>query len=251
MRYFLILSYKGMAYNGWQIQTKQKHVASVQGVLENRLGYILGHAVRLVGSGRTDAGVHAYHQVAHFDTPSELDKNRILPRLNRFLPPDIAVQDLFLTRPEAHARFGAVARHYVYRISTVKNPFEIETAWLLNKTLNLDYLNALAIKIKTANSFRHFTTAKTDSHNFNCIVAESRWAKKGAIYQFYIIANRFLRSMVRLLVGQMVKVNLGEIAETVFERQLFDPNFQTTLKFTAPACGLTLARVDYPAGLKT
>lgn len=251
MRYFMVLSYKGTAYNGWQIQTKQKHVVSVQGVLENKLTCVLGHPVRLIASGRTDTGVHARQQVAHFDTPSELNDTQLISRLNRFLPSDIAIHDLFLVQPRAHARFDAQARHYLYQISTSKNPFEADTSWTFNRPLDLDYLNTLAAKLKMGNCFRQFTTAKTDLHNFNCTIQESKWTKKNGIYQFYIIANRFLRSMVRILVGQMVKTNLGQATQTLFEKQIFEPNLQTTLKFKAPAKGLSLAQVVYPDHIKT
>ena len=245
MRYFLEISYKGTAYNGWQIQTKQKHVISVQSTLENRLAYILGHPVSLIASGRTDAGVHAEQQVAHFDTDLELDKGKIMNRLNHFLPADIAVQNLYLAHFNAHARFDVQKRQYIYRINSSKNPFLGETTWLITKPLDLDYLNHLAAKIKPICCFRQFTKSKTDNHNFKCLIEEAIWIQAGYLYQFSIIANRFLRSMVRLLVGQMIKVSLGELSQEIFERQLLEPDVETTLKFTAPAQGLTLVRVIY------
>ncbi len=250
MRYFLELCYKGTAYNGWQIQTKQAHVKTVQAVLENRLSLMLNEKIRLIVSARTDTGVHARQQFAHFETIQDINTANIHYKLNKFVPADIAIRKIRPTNPKAHARFDALQRVYEYQVITLKDPFSNQMAWFYTKAFNFKVLEKTAKILEQSTYFKNFSKVKTDSHNFCCYIYEATWVKKSDhLFCFYIRGNRFLRSMVRLLVGQMLQVASGKMSIELFEKQLTyqkDGKPQTYTCLSAPAQGLTLMQISFP-----
>ena len=241
MRYFLELSYNGKNYKGWQVQPD---VISVQEKLTKALSTILRKEIEVVGAGRTDAGVHASQMYAHFDYEKELAEN-FTYKLNAILPDDIVIYKTILVADEAHARFDATSRSYEYRICLERNPFLLDITWqLYHKTVDIDLMNEAAKILYEYEDFECFSKVKTDVHTFNCTVTNAEWIVEGTMLTFHISANRFLRNMVRAIVGTLLDVGLQKITVNDF-RQIIESKNRSKAGVSVPAKGLFLTQVAY------
>jgi tRNA pseudouridine38-40 synthase len=244
MRYFLQLAYDGSRYHGWQVQPNAR---SVQQVLDEALGTLLREAIASTGSGRTDTGVHAAQQFAHFDVAVPLDADETCYRLNRFLPPDIAVQALYPVGKEAHARFDALARTYEYRVSLTKDPFRRAYSHHAWRAPDLEQMNGAAATLPGTQDFTTFSKTKGDTPHYLCHLYEAAWDQEGEGLVFRIRANRFLRGMVRLVVGTLLEVGAGKRTVAEFAAALAAQD-RRLAGGAAEAAGLFLTRVEYPPG---
>lgn len=244
LRYFIKLSYFGKAYFGWQIQPKQ---ITVQEVLEDKLSTLLRQPIKIFGAGRTDTGVHAFNMYAHFDFDENLNEDLIY-RLNAFLPKDIVIKELIAVTDEAHARFDALERTYHYFIQIGKNPFNFETTWQMKNKLNIDAMNLAAELLLGKKDFSSFAKLHTDVKTHICDVKYAKWKKNGEILQFTITADRFLRNMVRAIVGTLVEVGKGKLNLEEF-KQIIEQKDRSFAAGSAPAQGLFLAEVKYPKSI--
>jgi tRNA pseudouridine38-40 synthase len=244
MRYFITLAYRGTHYIGWQ---RQPEGHSVQGTLEGALTTVLRHEVEVTGCGRTDTGVHATYYVAHFDTESVVP-DTILRSLNGLLPQDMAAFSVVPVSPTAHARFDARDRAYEYHITSRKDPFRTETAWWLPTAgqLDLDQLNTAAALLLDYEAFAPFCKTHSDVDHYRCDLREARWVRSddGHSLVFHIAANRFLRGMVRLIVGACISVAKGQITLDQLRKAL-DEQTPLPQRFSVPAHGLALTRIVY------
>lgn len=203
MRYFIELSYFGKAYHGWQNQPKS---ISVQELLENNIGKILGSSIQIVGAGRTDAGVHAKQMFAHFDHQDAIDADLLKYKLNSMLPKDIAISEIFRVKENSHARFDAVSRSYEYHIIQEKDPFNKDSAWFLKHDLDVEKMNMAAAILKDYTNFKCFSKSRTDVRTYNCRIDVAEWRLEGKKLVFHITADRFLRNMVRAVVGTLIEI---------------------------------------------
>ena len=244
MRYFIEFSYNGKNYHGWQLQPK---AITVQGVLQNALTTILREEISVIGAGRTDSGVHALQMFAHFDTERELSDD-LVRKLNAFLPYDIAVHSICAVKPDAHARFDALKRTYQYHISIEKSPFRYDYSMPLTLPLNVDIMNEAAQILFDYTDFQCFSKTHTDVKTFNCKIYEAHWAIVGSELVFTITADRFLRNMVRAIVGTLINVGLQKLSLTGFEDIIISKS-RSKAGASVPACGLFLTQVTYPEEL--
>ena len=241
MRYFIEFSYNGKNYHGWQLQPK---AITVQGVLQNALTTILREEISVIGAGRTDSGVHALQMFAHFDTERELSDD-LVRKLNAFLPYDIAVHSIRAVKTDAHARFDALKRTYQYHISIEKSPFRYDYSMPLTLPLNVDVMNEAAQILFDYTDFQCFSKTHTDVKTFNCKIYEAHWAIVGSELVFTITADRFLRNMVRAIVGTLINVGLQKLSLTGFEDIIISKS-RSKAGASVPACGLFLTQVTYP-----
>jgi tRNA pseudouridine38-40 synthase len=243
-RYFIELSYLGKNYAGWQ---SQPNAPSIQSALESALTTLLRRQTFVLGSGRTDSGVHAKQQFAHFDTQTALDVAEIRYRLNALLPADIAVRNLHPTVAQAHARYDAQWREYVYVVGLRKNSFLFENVALyhLRQNLDLERLNAAAAIFLEYTDFKSFSKVKTDVKHFDCMLKEARWYQSGDFLFFHVKANRFLRGMVRTMVGTLLKAGAGKLSKEAL-RAILDAKDRKKAGVAAPPQGLYLYQVHYP-----
>ena len=243
MRYFIEFSYKGTAYHGWQ---RQPNAMSVQQQLEDAFSMLLGHQTIIVGAGRTDTGVHAKQMFAHVNLDLPLDQvKQLVYRLNKFLPHDIAIIDMHSVREDAHARFDATSRSYTYHMVQHKNPFAHEWAYTFTSTLDFEAMNAAAALLLTHTNFKCFSRSKTDVKTYDCNVTEAIWKQVDSSWVFYISANRFLRNMVRAIVGTLLDVGTGKTNLEDFQN-ILNSSDRTKAGSSAPAHGLFLTKVHYP-----
>lgn len=245
MRYFLEIAYDGTRFHGWQVQP---NALSVQEVLEDCLSKVLRQPIATTGSGRTDTGVHATQQFVHFDVAQRLDTAQAVYKFNRLLPADIAANNLYLVSDEAHARFDAFARTYHYYISLWKNPFNRHYAAYINKPLDVELMNAAAAILLKYEDFTTFSKVKGDTKHYRCTIYEASWQQHGQELIFTIRANRFLRGMVRLIVGTLLDVGRGKLSITQFEHIIASQD-RSKASGAAPSEGLYLAKVEYPEHL--
>ena len=243
MRYFIECSYKGTNYSGWQIQ---ENANTVQAEIEKALSMILKNAISIMGSSRTDTGVHAMHQVAHFEVENELlDRENVVYRLNKILPHDISIKKIYAVKDDYHARFEATSRKYEYRISSLKNPFQRGMYYEFNQILDVTLMNRACEKLFQHTDFECFSKIKTDVNTFDCTIMEARWERsEGEILVFYIKANRFLRGMVRAIVGTLLEVGLGRLTVEDFEQIILSKDRKKAGR-AVPAEGLFLMEVNY------
>lgn len=245
MRYFAELAYNGTRYCGWQ---RQSNALSVQERLEDAMSTILGGKIETTGCGRTDAGVHASQYFAHFDWEGAIP-NGFSGRLNRLLPPDIALYRVFEAAPDAHARFDAVLRSYEYRILLRKDPFYAETAWHFPffSRLNLDKVQYAAGLLMEYESFFPFCKSETDAKTMRCALSRSEWIldERAGRFTFHISSDRFLRGMVRLIVGMCLNVGLGQVSIDEV-RQALEMEQRLQKSYSVPPNGLFLTEVRYP-----
>jgi tRNA pseudouridine38-40 synthase len=245
MRYFLELSYNGANYRGWQ---RQRDAPSVQQTLEEALSTLLGDRTDVTGAGRTDTGVHAAHYVAHFDTPTEIEAGgeaQFLYRLNSILPPDIATKSLRAVADDAHARFDARQREYTYYILPFKEPFRTGVAWQYTVPLDVEAMNRAAAHLLEARDFTTFAKLGGGNKTNLCRVSKAEWRREadGGLV-FTIRADRFLRNMVRAIVGTLVDVGRGKLSPEGFIA-LTDARDLSLASGGAPAHGLFLTDITY------
>lgn len=242
MRYFLKLSYKGTAYHGWQIQPNAQ---SVQEVLQNALQTVLRSEISVVAAGRTDTGVHAKLMYAHFDIqtlPYQADV--CVFKLNSLLPKDIAILDILTVADDAHARFDAKKRTYEYHINQEKNPFDTEGSWYFRHSLDLELMNKAAEILLQKSDFESFSKVHTEVNNFRCDISYAHWERQDHKLIFTISADRFLRNMVRAIVGTLINVGTHKISLEEFEL-IIDRKNRSEAGFSVPAHGLYLTAVEY------
>lgn len=241
MRYFIELSYKGTNYHGWQIQPD---ASSVQEEITKALATILQEKILLVGAGRTDAGVHASQMFAHVDTVKKLTDDYV-HKLNAILPNDIVIKSIKEVSGETHARFDAVSRTYEYRILLGRDPFLLETTWQLHqKNLQIEKMNEAANLLFKYEDFESFSKVKTDVNTFNCTIMKAVWTLEDKHLIFHIKANRFLRNMVRAIVGTLLEVGLGKKTVEDF-RKIIESKKRSEAGLSVPAKGLFLTEVCY------
>lgn len=241
MRYFIELSYNGKNYHGWQIQPD---VISVQEKLNKAVSTIFQEKIAVVGAGRTDTGVHASQMFAHFNTEITL-KGDVPHKLNSLLPSDIVVYNVFAVDKEKHARFDALCRSYEYKIWMGRNPFLLDFSWQIHsQDLDINLMNEAAKLLLEYTDFQTFSKVKTDVYTYNCHVTEAVWKQNGKELVFYISANRFLRNMVRAIVGTLVDVGLGKITKEDF-RKIIESKNRSNAGLSVPAKGLFLTNIKY------
>lgn len=242
-RYFIDLAYDGAAYHGWQIQPNG---SSVQQCLAQALSTYLRVPTEVTGAGRTDAGVHASHMTAHFDSAVELDTALLTDKLNRLLPPDIAVHGVRPVRPDAHARFDALSRTYRYYVTTVKSPFGRQQKCRLFGRMDFDAMNRAAAVLADYVDFTSFSKLHTDVKTNNCRIMQARWDALGPTdWVFTIQADRFLRNMVRAVVGTLFEVGRGKLTVEGF-RRIIEQKDRCKAGSSAPGHALFLEEVAYP-----
>ncbi|WP_375242627.1 tRNA pseudouridine(38-40) synthase TruA [Lacinutrix sp.] len=246
MRYFIELSYNGKAYHGWQIQP---NAISIQEVLEKGLSTLLKEPIATMGAGRTDAGVHATQLFAHFDTEALFDIKTLIYKLNSFLPEDIAIKSIFKVKANSHARFHATSRQYLYRIALEKNPFNKEQAFLLKPKLNIDKLKAATKILLDYKDFQCFSKSNTDVKTYHCNIMKAEWSLVENELHFIIKADRFLRNMVRAIVGTLINIGIGKIeVETLHD--IIKSKNRSEAGFSVPAHALYLTKIEYPDSIK-
>ena len=242
-RYFLQLSYKGSRYFGWQ---RQPNEISVQEVLEKALSTVLREDIAVVGAGRTDTGVHASFYVLHFDVSNEIQEpEKLVYHLNRFLPGDIAVQNIKKVNNDFHARFSAASRTYKYFISTVKDPFNTETCYQFTVSIDVEKMNEAAKTLFEYTDFTSFAKLHTDVKTNNCKIFQAEWERNDNKMVFTIKADRFLRNMVRAIVGTLLEVGKGKITVDDF-RSIIELKNRGAAGTSAPPQGLFLVDIEYP-----
>lgn len=245
MRYFIEVAYNGKNYFGWQRQPNQ---ISVQQVLEESLSTLLRGEIKLTGAGRTDTGVHAKQLMAHFDFDVIENKENLIFRMNSFLPQDIAIKNLFEVQSDAHARFDALERKYEYIIGIGKDPFSQGFAFRVNNKPDIDLMNRAAEMLLHHKNFQCFSRSKTDVKTYNCKVKEAHWRERGDKLVFTIVADRFLRNMVRAIVGTLLDVGYGKKTLEDFEHILISRSREEA-GASAPAHALYLAKIVYPKSI--
>ena len=222
----------------------QPDAISIQEKLNEALSKVWQETIEVVGAGRTDTGVHAKQMFAHFDVQSQV-KEEIVYKLNSILPNDIVVSKLVEVEPEKHARFDAVSRSYEYKIWLGRNPFLLDFSWQIHSQyLDVDAMNQAAKILLKYKDFQSFSKVKTDVHTYNCDIFDAHWKVDKADLTFYISANRFLRNMVRAIVGTMVDVGLGKISVLDFEEIIKSKN-RSNAGLSVPALGLFLTEIKY------
>ncbi|MFT5753116.1 MAG: tRNA pseudouridine38-40 synthase [Flavobacterium sp.] len=242
MRYFIEFAYNGKNYHGFQTQP---NATSVQETLTKALQLLIYKSIEIVGAGRTDSGVHAKQMFAHFDYENELDNLYWVPKLNSYLPKDIVIYDIFEVKKEAHARFEASARTYEYNIHTFKDAFLEDTSWYCFQKLNVDLMNKACEILFEHTDFECFSKVHTEVFTFNCTITEANWKQKENQLIFTIKADRFLRNMVRAIVGTMINIGLEKTSLEEFKEIIKSKN-RSKAGFSVPAHGLFLVKVDYP-----
>ncbi len=242
-RYFLHLCYKGTNYSGWQSQPNQ---ASIQREIEKALTAVhSNNPVAVTGCGRTDAGVHATNYYAHFDSSLSIDTTALKQKLNGMLGGQIAVLNVYRVSPTAHARFDAISRTYHYFVHFQNDPFREDRSWLVSRRLNVENMNLAALAMTGKRDFQCFSKVHTEVKNFICDVSNAQWIPTDKGLVFTITANRFLRGMVRAIVGTMMDVGMEKLSVVDFCKVLESAD-RCEAGMSVPAKGLFLTDVRYP-----
>jgi len=245
-RYFMELAYHGKPYHGWQIQP---NAPTVQEALIKALSIILKHDVNIVGAGRTDTGVHAAHFVAHFDwTGKDFSTTDLAYKLNRYFPNNIRIDNVQEVDSQTHSRFSASRRTYHYLISREKSTFLSEYTWFLQNDLDIRKMNTASEILLNNSDFTSFARLHADTKTNICQLSKAFWTEKGSILVFEISADRFLRNMVRAIVGSLVEVGKGKTSSDDFDK-IIEQMDRSAAGQSAPAHGLFLSRIDYPSEL--
>lgn len=244
MRYFIELAYNGTGFHGWQTQ---ENAPTIQEEIEEKLTTIFRKPMAIMGCGRTDTGVHAKQYFAHFDTEETLpiSEEDLAHKLNAMLHIGIAINRIFPVSEDAHARFSAIKRSYQYRITTVKHPFETETAYRFNIPIDISAMNKACQLMLGEKDFGCFCKANADNHTDICTVYMAEWKQIDQLITFNVIANRFLRNMVRAIVGTLLEVGQGRMSLEEFQTVLNSKD-RTKAGRSVPAHGLYLTAVEYP-----
>lgn len=247
LRYFIDLAYLGKAYHGWQIQP---NAISVQEEVERVLSTLLREEIKVMGAGRTDTGVHARQLVAHFDSDEVKDPNELCFRANAFLPADIAFKAIYAVREDAHARFDATSRTYQYHLSFHKDPFTQDLAYRAPSKPDLHLMNQAAAIMMEYQDFEAFSRTGSDVKTFLCNISHAQWSVSDQGLIFTITADRFLRNMVRAVVGTLLEVGLGKCSLEAF-RAIIESKDRSRAGASAPAHGLYLTAVNYPDNIRS
>ena len=245
MRYFISLAFKGTYFHGWQVQP---NAVSVQGKINEGLSMLLKEDIMTLGAGRTDAGVHAKQMYAHFDTDKEFDCEKIAYRLNSYIDDTILIKSIFQVSETAHARFHATSRTYEYWLCQEKNPFLKDAAWLMYSNLDFYSMNEAAAYLTQVKDFSSFAKIHSDVKTHICYVHKAAWQEHEDKWVFTIQANRFLRNMVRAIVGTLVDVGKGKMTIQEF-KDVITKLDRSSAGVSAPAKGLYLVNVEYPQDL--
>jgi tRNA pseudouridine38-40 synthase len=242
MRYFFEIAYNGARYHGWQ---NQHNAIGVQQLVEEGLSKIFRQKIAITGSGRTDAGVHCAQQFFHVDLEKTFDPDKLRQQMNSFLPADIAIGAIRAVKPDAHARYDARERTYEYHLTTKKNPLLVGRAYYCFKPLDFEKMNAAAALLTGEHDFECFSKVKTDVNHFICDLKLARWNQKGDLWVFTISANRFLRGMVRAIVGTLLEVGSGKMTVNQV-KQILESRDRKKAGMNVPPEGLYLMSVKYP-----
>ncbi len=243
-RYFIFLSFKGTSYHGWQLQPNS---VTIQGIIDNALSMVLGEKIRSTGAGRTDSGVHACFFCTHFDSSASdlAERENLIFKLNRFLPRDISITGLKKVLPDANARYSAISRTYKYFVSRKKDPFSEDSSWFLYGNPDVELMNKAALLLPDHSDFTSFSKLHSDNKTNICKIFQARWEEAGDKIVFTIKADRFLRNMVRAIVGTMIDLGLHKLSLEEFEAVIKAGN-RSLAGMSAPARGLFLVAVEYP-----
>lgn len=242
MRYFIELQYDGAAYFGWQ---RQPDTATVQGTIEAKLSMLRGMVTEIVGAGRTDTGVNASFYTAHFDSDTTIDCAQLTYKLNKVLPPDIAILRIYEVEETKHARFDARQREYTYFLTPRKSPFRRYSAWHYTADLDIEAMNAAAAILLEQEDFTTFAKLNSNNKTNICHITHAMWVREeDGTLRFTIRADRFLRNMVRAIVGTLVDVGRGRYSVQEFEEIVLSRDLSRS-SAGAPACGLFLSDVRY------
>lgn len=243
MRVFVYISYKGTNYHGWQMQNnafslQQEITESLQILLKNK-------SLSIIASGRTDAGVHAKQQVFHVDIPDNTEIENLLFRLNGILANDIIVNSIRSVPQKSHARFDAIKRSYEYHLKTKRTPFGENEYYYYRNSLDVEAMNKAATYLLGEHDFQSFSKVKTEVNNFICTITQAEWRTHDSGMIFYISANRFLRSMVRTIVGTLLEVGERKISSNEL-KIIIEKKDRSVAGRAVPAKGLYLCKVEYP-----
>ena len=242
-RYFIELSYDGTNYHGWQIQP---NAVTVQELLDDALSTILREPIGTTGCGRTDTGVHATQFFAHFDSRAlGIGHQALVNSLNGILPGDIAIKRVIDVHTNAHARFDATQRSYQYQIHFGKDPFKVNRSWELRDKPDVSLMNKAALIMMEYTDFSCFSKSNTQTFTNNCKIARAEWVENSGGLVFHIAADRFLRNMVRAIVGTLIEIGRKEMEPEAI-RQIIESKNRSKAGTSVPACGLYLTRVKYP-----
>lgn len=241
MRYFMELGYNGTPFFGWQVQPGRE---TVQGCLENALTLLLREETGVTGCGRTDTGVNARQFFAHFETGQAIDTTKLTDKLNSFLPKEIAIYRIFPVEEGMHARFSAVSRTYKYYVAVAKNPFSFHYSYRIFQKLDVERMNEAASVLLETSDFTSFSKLHTQVNNNICRVTEARWAMEDGVLAFTITADRFLRNMVRAVVGTLLQVGKGKITIEEF-KDIIGRKDRCAAGDSVPAHALFLENVRY------
>ena len=246
MRYFLEISYNGSTFHGWQFQP---NAITVQETIENALKTLLKEEIKIVGAGRTDTGVHARHMCAHFDYSKEFELGELKNNLNSFLNQQIYIKDIYRVDKEAHSRFSAISREYEYYISLVKDVFSYETSHFIQQDLNIEKMNQAISIIKDYKDFEAFSKSNTDVKTYLCNIISCSLIENQNMLIFRIKSNRFLRNMVRAIVGTLLEVGLGKISPEEVHN-IIKSRDRSKAGPSMPAHALFLTKIEYPSNIK-
>ena len=241
MRYFIDISYDGSNYHGWQIQP---NADTVQHQINLAFSTILNEEINVLGAGRTDTGVHAKKMIAHFDTNQTIDFEKFKYRINGFLKNDISLNDIYKVKEDAHARFSAISRTYEYRVSRTKNPFSVNSYFLL-RDLDFQSMKKACKFLHGSHDYTSFAKLHSENYTNNCEVYIANWKEDENLLIFTIKANRFLRNMVRAIVGTLIEIGEGKISFSDIETILMSKD-RAKAGYSVPANGLSLIDVEYP-----
>lgn len=240
-RYFIKLAYHGGNYHGWQIQD---NAHTVQAEINEKLSLLLAEQINVVGCGRTDTGVHAREFYAHFETGNTFDPDDVIYKLNGFLPADIVIYDLYEVQSDMHARFNAKSRTYCYYISTIKNPFGAGQQYEFRGRLDINLMNKAAHYLLQYTDFTSFSKLHTQTQTNLCHISEAGWERSGSRLVFTITADRFLRNMVRAIVGTLLEIGKGKL-DAATMKTIIESKDRAQAGFSVPAKGLFLEKVVY------
>jgi tRNA pseudouridine38-40 synthase len=244
-RYFFEVSYLGTPYNGWQ---SQNNATGVQQIVEKALSTVLRETIEVVASGRTDTGVHCVQQFFHADINAAFERQKLIVQLNSFFPRDIAIKSIRKVKPDASARYGAIERTYQYKVTRAKDPLLAGYAYHYYKKADLKTMNQAAALLTGTHDFQCFSKVKTDVNHFVCTIKSAKWNEKGDLMVFTIVANRFLRGMVRSIVGTLLDVGSGKFSLTDF-RKIISSRNRGNAGMNVPPEGLYLMKVKYPSSV--
>jgi len=246
VRYFIQLSYRGTNYHGWQFQPNSR---SIQEDLELAFSTILREEIKIVGAGRTDTGVHASFFIAHFEYYKIIDDTeKLIYKLNSFLSRDISIHKIFEVKENSHARFDAISRSYKYYINERKNPFYQDSSFYYSHSLNINLMNEACKILFKHKNFTSFSKLHTDTKTNNCKILYAQWTYEDDRLCFTIEADRFLRNMVRAIVGTMIDIGTEKISNLEFEKIIESKN-RSNAGFSVPPQGLFLTNIKYPKSI--